>query len=123
MVAVPARPRPLNRTQWILPVAVIVGSWIVGLWFGRPRWGFCADGIEGVESFCGTGVYNLGAQLGTVGLLVLLVAYVTLALVVKGPRRKVVLTLAVVALGIACLVAAVVLFTVTEPIPVPGLLL
>ena len=120
MVAVPARPRPLNRVQWIVPVVFIVCTWIVGLWFGRPRWGFCADGIESVESFCGTGVFSLGAQLGTVGLLVLLVAYVILALVVKGPRRKVVLTLAVVALGIACLVAAVLLFTVTESIVVPG---
>ena len=106
------------RAQWIIPVVVVVGTWIGMLWLIRPRWGYCADGGP-ADSFCDSGVYSLGAQLATVGLIVLLIAHVVLALTVRGGSRRIVLTISVVVLAVACLAALVMLFQVVEDIPMP----
>ena len=87
------------------------------LWLLRPRWGYCADGIDAALSFCEDGVYSLGAQLGTAGLIVLLTAYIVLVLTVRGPRRGRVLAASLVVLAIACLAALALLFRILEEIP------
>ena len=87
------------------------------LWLLRPHWGYCADGIDAAHSFCDDGVFSLGAQLGTVGLTVLLAAYVVLVLAVRGTPRRIVLTIALVVLAVACLASVVLLFQPLEQIP------
>jgi hypothetical protein len=117
MVAVPARPRPIHLLAWILPAVVVVGAWIALLWTLRPTWGYCVDGIDAAHSYCDQGVFNLGAQLGTIGLLVLLTAYVVLALALRGERRRLVLTVALVVIAIACVAAFALMFQPLEEIP------
>jgi hypothetical protein len=103
--------------RWIVPVVAFVGAWIGMLWLLRPRWGYCMDGIDAAHSFCDDGVFSLGAQLGTVGLVVLLTAYIVLVLAVRGPRRGLVLAVSVVVLAIACVAAFALMFQHLEEIP------
>ena len=117
MVAVPARPLPLHLVAWILPVVVFVGGWIGMLWLLRPEWGYCIDGIDAAHSFCDDGVFSLGAQIGTVGLIALLTAFIVLVLAVRGPRRRRVLTVALIVLAIACVAAFALMFQQLEQIP------
>jgi hypothetical protein len=117
MVAVPARPRTRHLIAWILPVVAGVGTWIALLWLWRPTWGYCVDGAEAASSYCDSGVHSLGAQIGSVGLGMLLVAFVVLALTLRGPRRRAVLIGSIVVLGIACIAAAGLVFTPLEDVP------
>ena len=87
------------------------------LWLIRPTWGYCVDGIDAAHSFCDDGIFSLGAQLGTVGLIVLLTAYVVLVLTARGPRRGTVLAISLVVLAVACVAAFALMFQQLEQIP------
>lgn len=85
---------------WALPAVVLTGVWILLLWLSRPTWAYCVDGPDPSTSGCESGTLSLAAVVGTVLLAALLVGYLVLALVVRGPRRRVVL-----GIGFAVLVA------------------
>jgi hypothetical protein len=110
----------MRRAAWILPTGLALAAWVGLTWVFRPGWGFCADAIEGGESFCAQGTFSLGAIVATIVLAALFAAFVVLVIRVKGRRRVPVLIFVVVALGLACLISGFLAeFVIHEPIPPP----
>lgn len=110
----------MRRAAWILPTGLVLAAWVGLMWVLRPGWGFCADAIEGGESFCAQGTFSLGATVGTVALATLFAAFVALVLRVRGRMRAPVLVSSLILLGLACLIAGFLAeFVIHEPIPPP----
>jgi hypothetical protein len=98
----------MRRAAWIVPTSLVLTGWVGLMWAFRPGWGFCADAIEGAESFCAQGTFSLGAIVGTIVLAALLVVFVVLVVP------------ALVALGLVCLIMGYLAeFVIHESIPPP----
>jgi hypothetical protein len=110
----------MRRAAWIVPTSLVLTGWVGLMWAFRPGWGFCADAIEGGESFCAQGTFSLGAIVGTIVLAALLVVFVVLVVRLKGQLRVPVLVSALVALGLVCLIMGYLAeFVIHESIPPP----